>query len=411
MADITDWQRLFGPLLTPLAKGYARLMSKRAEAYARPGGGLAGALAGRFASYRPQVPCISVGNIAWGGTGKTPLTRWLGRWFIDLGLKPVVLTRGYGGRPARLPMAVHPHSLPEEAGDEALLLARSGIAVVVDPRRARSAAWVEARLAPDVLLMDDGFQHLALSRDLDLVILTPHDLTDGWARVLPAGAWREGPAALQRASAFLVHADPDTFDALERDIALALLPLEKPVFAFYLQAVGLRLTGGYSPLSLQYTPRPIATAGREPQGDVSGDVLPGAKAAPYFYSQKGHAPGLEPDLGGTPYALVSGVGTPERVAATAAEFLGYPPERDIRFGDHHAYTAADAARLAEIYGQGLEIVCTAKDAVKLAPLVEFPLWVLEVEPVFQESIDGQVWEEWLNGVWRALRQSRECSCA
>ena len=386
MSKIMDWQKQLAPLLVPLSRGYSRLMARRAEAYAAMGFGFAGPLARYFAGHTPGVPCISVGNIAWGGTGKTPLVRWLGRWFIERGHKPVVLTRGYGGRPARLPMAVNPHSLPEEAGDEALMLARSGIPVVVDPKRARSAAWVESRFAPDVLIMDDGFQHLALARDLDLVVLTPHDLTEGWGRVLPAGTWREGPQALKRASAFLVHADPDTFDDLQRDIALALVPLGKPVFAFHLLPTGLRLVGKYSPLP--------ALAGGEERA-----TAPQPFPRPEM-DRHGHAA----DLAEAPYALVSGVGNPERVAAAAEKLLGYAPHQEIRFGDHHSYTAADAAKLAALRDSGLEIVCTAKDAVKLAELAAFPLWILEVEPVFQQSIEGLIWENWLADIWAGLRE-------
>lgn len=388
MSNIMDWQKRLGLILHPLAKGYARLMAKRAAAYAARGFGFMGPLARHFAGHTPRVPCISVGNIAWGGTGKTPLTRWLGQWFIDRGHKPVVLTRGYGGRPARLPMAVNPYSLPEEVGDEALMLTRCGIPVVVDPKRVRSAAWVEARFAPDVLLMDDGFQHLALARDLDLVILTPHDLTEGWGRVLPAGTWREGPQALERASAFLVHADPETFNALERDIAMSLLRLEKPVFAFHLQAVGLRFAGEYAAL-----PKAWADLAVSPEMELVNSSAQGR------------------GIKGASYVLVSGVGSPERVAVTATEFLGYPPERVERFADHHAYTPADVAKLAALWEQGLEIVCTAKDAVKLADQAVFPLWVLEVEPVFHDSIDGRTWEDWLVETWAALQKRKDCEHA
>jgi tetraacyldisaccharide-1-P 4'-kinase len=97
------------------------------------------------------------------------------------------------------------------------------------------------------------------------------------------------------------------------------------------------------------------------------------------------------------------VGTPARVTATATEFFGYPPEQEMRFVDHHAYKSADVAKMAALRESGLEIVCTAKDAVKLADMVTFPLWVLEVEPVFQDSIDGLNWEGWLHDVWNELR--------
>lgn len=369
-------------------------MAERAKAYVAGGLGFIGPLSGRFVRFRPSAPCISVGNISWGGTGKTPLVRWLGEWFIAQGFKPVILTRGYGGRPARLPLAVNARSLSEESGDEALLLAQAGLAVVVDPKRARSAAWVEERLAPDVLLMDDGFQHLALARDLDLVLLTPHDLGDGWGKVLPVGTWREGPEALKRASAFLIHADPATFDDLQHDIALALLPLGKPVFAFYLRGKGLRLIG-------QYVPLPE----RKEAEDAESDIEAGGKPRGGVPEIDSHT-GLATDLAGGPYVLASGVGSPERVTATATEFLGYPPAEEVRFPDHHAFSPADAARLKALRESGLEIVCTAKDAVKLTELVNFPLWVLEAEPVFLQSVEGLIWEHWLRDIWAQLCTAR-----
>ena len=94
------------------------------------------------------------------------------------------------------------------------------------------------------------------------------------------------------------------------------------------------------------------------------------------------------------------------MAVTAEELFGYAPQQEIRFGDHHAYTPSDAAKLAALRDSGLEIVCTAKDAVKLAELAAFPFWVLEVEPVFQQSIEGLIWEDWLRDIWANLRERR-----
>lgn len=364
-------QNGLGPALRPLGKAYAWLMRKRAAGYAGES-----AFFGPLEVYRPGVPVLSVGNIAWGGAGKTPLTLWLGRWFKARGENPVVLSRGYGGRPARLPLAVNPHSLPEEAGDEPVLLARGGLSVVVDPRRSRGAAWAEAHLEPDLLIMDDGFQHLALARDLDLLALTPEDLRGGWGRVIPAGTWREGPSALARASAFLLNAEPETLAGLQREIALTLLPLEKPVFAFHLQPLGLRLVGAYRPL-------PTGAGGGPPVDRANG---------------------LARDLAGAPYALATGVGSPERVANSAERLLGYAPEKRVVFPDHHHYSRADAGRLAQLRESGLEIVCTGKDAVKLGELAEFPLWVLEGWPVFEPALDGRAWEDWLAEVWAGLAE-------
>ena len=183
---------------------------------------------------------------------------------------------------------------------------------------------------------------------------------------------------------------------MQRDIALALVPLGKPVFAFHLRPTGLRLVGKYASL-------PALAGGEEAvadsvDSDHSSDTLQSPKIPEI--DRHGHAP----DLAGAPYVLVSGVGNPARVTATATALLGYAPHQEIRFADHHAYRPADAAKLAALRAGGLEIVCTAKDAVKLAELAAFPLWVLEVEPVVQQSIEGLIWEHWLADIWAGLQE-------
>ncbi len=108
---ISRLQSQFPHILGPLSKAYARIMRLRAGLYAT----------GKRAAWRPPAPCISVGNISWGGTGKTPVVSWLLDWARDEGLRPTVLTRGYGGKPPHLPYAVQLLSPPREAGDEPLL--------------------------------------------------------------------------------------------------------------------------------------------------------------------------------------------------------------------------------------------------------------------------------------------------
>ena len=93
---IAQLQDRFAPLLEPASKGYAWLMRQRAKLY----------LSGRLPTWRPPMPCISVGNVAWGGTGKTPIVSWILGWAVERGLTPAVLTRGYGAKPPHLPYEV-----------------------------------------------------------------------------------------------------------------------------------------------------------------------------------------------------------------------------------------------------------------------------------------------------------------
>lgn len=122
-------------------------------------------------SYQAPRPVISIGNIGFGGTGKTPTTLALVRAFSSRGIKAVVLTRGYRRKYGQPTHVVQPNDPVEAVGDEPLLLARAGCTVVVDANRARSAAFACRSLRADVLLLDDGFSHHRLRRDFDLVLL------------------------------------------------------------------------------------------------------------------------------------------------------------------------------------------------------------------------------------------------
>ena len=155
------------------------------------------------AAQRATVPVISVGNLAVGGTGKTPLVAWTARRLLAEGLVPAVVSRGYGGTAGPGPLVVStgggPRVNARTCGDEPHLLARSldGTIVVVGADRIEGARSAVAAGA-GVVLLDDGFQHRRLARDLDIVVLdarAPFD--DG--RLLPQGSLREPPAALARA--------------------------------------------------------------------------------------------------------------------------------------------------------------------------------------------------------------------
>ena len=171
---------------------FAGVVRLRNAWYDRPG-----------ASRRASVPVISVGNLAMGGTGKTPLVAWIARRLQADGLVPAIVSRGYGGTAGSGPLLVStgegPRVNARTCGDEPHLLARSlkGVVVVVGADRIEGARCA-ATAGADAVILDDGFQNRRLTRDLDIVVLdarAPFD--DG--RVLPRGSLREPPSALARA--------------------------------------------------------------------------------------------------------------------------------------------------------------------------------------------------------------------
>lgn len=140
---------------------------------------------------RVAAPVIVVGNISVGGTGKTPLVIWMARFLATRGLRAGIITRGYRGRAGKWPQQVRPDSDPVMVGDEPVLLARAtGCPVVADPDRLRAARSLLAHAPCDVIISDDGLQHLALGRDVEVAVidgLRRH----GNGRCLPAGPLRE----------------------------------------------------------------------------------------------------------------------------------------------------------------------------------------------------------------------------
>ncbi len=151
---------------------------------------------GLKASYKAPVPVIVVGNISVGGTGKTPVTEALVDWLQQRGYQPGIISRGYGGQ-GPFPLLVTPTSDPNQCGDEPLLLARrSRIPVVVAPnRKAAVEHLLEQHPNINIIVSDDGLQHYALQRDLELIVVDgERGLGNGWR--LPMGPLRESPQRL-----------------------------------------------------------------------------------------------------------------------------------------------------------------------------------------------------------------------
>lgn len=166
---------------------------------------------------RLQGPVISVGNISAGGSGKTPFVLLLGELLKSRGVKFDVLSRGYG-RTSRGVLIVDPAGLPQQFGDEPLLIARKlQVPVIVGESRYDAGKFAESEFGPQLHLLDDGFQHRALARDFDIVLVTPQDAKD---RMLPAGRLREPLRSLQRADAVVLSAgaSPDDFPLEEKSV-------------------------------------------------------------------------------------------------------------------------------------------------------------------------------------------------
>lgn len=324
-------------ILAPLSALYGKAVSLRARWYA----------SGRLTSQALPRPSISVGNLTFGGTGKTPFVEFLARRFRLEGWRPAILSRGYGRR-SRGVVVVGAGEGPlvsaDEGGDEPVALARAepGLIVVVAERRAEAARRA-ADLGADLLLLDDGYQHLAVRRDVNLLLLDAKDPFGG-GRLPPGGRLREPIPAVARADAVVftrVDRGEPTSEALE---ALARHAPGVPVFHARLRPIGLRDDAGAPLEAGALPPRRLLAA--------------------------------------------CGVANPAEFAATLAD-LGLSPEERLDFRDHQRYGERQLARLREAAdrtGASL-LVTTEKDAVKLGgraplPVVTVRLGVEVEEPGF-----------------------------
>jgi len=213
------------------ARLYGALVRRRNLHYDRPG-----------ATRGVALPVISVGNLTVGGTGKTPLVAWLVRWLLDQGRSPAVVSRGYGGKARRGPLVVSRGDGPlcpaRRCGDEPWLLAASlpGARVVVGSDRVAGAEAAQ-REGADCVVLDDGFQHRRLARDLDLLLLAADD-PFGNGRLLPAGPLREPVEGLARADVVLATGCGPAQDLAPIERAVRLHNPAAPVLAAGHRAVG-----------------------------------------------------------------------------------------------------------------------------------------------------------------------------
>jgi tetraacyldisaccharide 4'-kinase len=177
--------------VNPLSTIYGAVTGLRNRLYDR----------GLLRARRLEGPVISVGNISAGGSGKTPFVLRLGELLKSRAIKFDVLSRGYG-RKTHGVLLVDPAGLPQDFGDEPLLIARKLQApVIVCEDRYAAGKFAEARFGAQFHLLDDGFQHRSLARDFDIVLVTPQDAPD---KLLPSGRLRERLTSLRRADAIVL---------------------------------------------------------------------------------------------------------------------------------------------------------------------------------------------------------------
>ncbi|HUR40242.1 MAG TPA: tetraacyldisaccharide 4'-kinase [Verrucomicrobiae bacterium] len=276
----------------------------------------------RALASRLSVPVIVVGNIAVGGTGKTPFVIWLVERLRAWGWKPGVISRGYGGKSNAWPQVVGADSDTGWVGDEPVLIAqRAACPVVVGPDRLVAARALLAGGGVDIIVSDDGLQHYRLHRDLEIAVVdASRGLGNG--ELLPAGPLREPPARLGEVALVVANG-----------------------------------TGWTAPTGRQLNMRLYSLDARSLTGE-------GARPIASFAGQTVHA--------------VAGIGNPAR-------FFSMLSQHGIRlvmhpFPDHHVFTAADFA-----FGDDLPVLMTEKDAVKCRAIARAHHWVVPVEAGIAED--------------------------
>ena len=275
-----------------------------------------------------RVPVVSVGNLTLGGTGKTPMIEWLARWFTQKEIRVVIVSRGYGSQ----------HGT---SNDEARELAERlpGVAHVQDADRIAAAREAIIQHGAELILLDDGFQHRRLGRDLDIVLIDALEPL-GFNHVFPRGTLREPPAGLARANVVALSRS-DMLREAQKDELRSVVSHHAP------GAVWCELT---------HSARHLLS--------VSGEEAP-----------------LE-QLAGKPIAGFCGIGNPAGFRHTL-DGCGYEVAAWREFPDHFSYNPAKLAELETwvAAAQVEAVVCTHKDLVKInsSKLGGVPLWAVSIE--------------------------------
>lgn len=289
--------------------------------------------AGWLPAIEPPIPAVSIGNLTVGGTGKTPIAAWIAHGLATRGAHPAVILRGYGGDEPLVHQTLNPR-----------------IPVVVDADRVAGVA-AAAKAGADIAVLDDAFQHRRVRRIADLVLISADRWSDG-VRLLPAGPWREPLGAVQRATLVVVtrKAASDTrVDAVYQAVSRAARAVPK---------VSVRLALGELVLA---TPSQASAPERRALSSMAGERVCAVLsiADPVAFTRQ-----------------LEGEGAQVRAEA---------------FPDHHAFTAADVEQIVRRIQPDELVVCTLKDAVKLAPAwprLAPPLWYVSQQVMVERGVGG-----------------------
>jgi tetraacyldisaccharide 4'-kinase len=285
--------------------------------------------AGWLSSDEPAIPAVSVGNLSVGGTGKTPIAAWIARELAERGAKPAIVLRGYGDDEPLVHKTLNP-----------------AIPVVVNPDRIAGIARA-AQSGADIAVLDDAFQHRRARRVADLVLIS----ADRWTNevhLLPAGPWREPLRAARRATMVIVT--------------------RKAASAAQVDAVNLALSTSAPSVprvSVHLSPSGLVRAD-DPGTMVSMDALRGRRV---------HVVAAIADPG----AFLKQLETAGAVARTSL------------FPDHHSFTEEEVVRLSGTAESEEWVICTLKDAVKLAPRwprLAPPLWYVSQQVMVERGVGG-----------------------
>ena len=328
------------PLLLIISLVYRAFVYLRLQAYKK----------GWFKIYRPNKPVISVGNLTVGGTGKTPVVDMISRELLSRKIKPAILSRGYGRKnndsQRRLRFCENKPSNPELFGDEPYMLAMRNpeIPVYVDSSRIAAADSAEKNDNPDVLVLDDAFQHLAIHRDLNLLLIdAEHGLGKG--NLIPYGVLREPASQWTRADAIIITKTNVASTKKVSEVLKNELKVNIPVFNF------------------NFEPK-------------------------FFCSLDGKDRQSIKNLAGKNLVALSGIAKPDGFRKMLENLKGNIIN-NLEFADHHNYSNNDVQKILKKNNEINPdyIMTTEKDAVKLRPFPELKdsVWILEIEVQPEES--------------------------
>lgn len=306
-----------------------------------------------FHRHTLPVPVISVGNLVLGGSGKTPTVRYLAGFLQAHGYRPAIISRGYHGTARDEVNVVADGGQillgPEQAGDEPYMLARSlpGVPVLTGRRRIHPSRWAVEHLQADILLLDDGFQHLAVNRNIDLVLFDGSVLA-GNSRIFPGGVLREPISALHRCHAFILTGITEK----NREKA--------ELFGKLLQS--------------RFPDKAVFTSCLEQQ----------------LKNPKDAAPAPTQGLGDKVFFAFCGIANPVRFE-DSLKALGIPMAGFLALADHVEYRQSlidDICAQARA-GRATHLVTTEKDYVKIERLkVALPLEILEIRASKEKAFDA-----------------------